>query len=179
MQEFQRIIRRDTPLPIHDPDIDTPVIYFTYTDFVPWRERARRLMRLTSRAYIFDDTGWNSQWSCWRGVNSQTNAVVLLRCSDTMLSDGEMASFIGYANRFESERREPVEPIVAIEGEQVQEIHGRQLRVETESRLLDGLVDWSDYRAHVDERFFARNVNRFPPDNRRCLCSAMRYSSGS
>ena len=165
LREAQRIIRRDAPLPVHQPAPHVPHIQFPPPAFVPWRRRARDLLRLKWNRYVFDNDAWDEDHACWVGSNTDTEARALLRCSTHELHDLDMRTLREYAESLRPDDKPETEIIVAVEKtnhtaaiSKVDQLHPR---LETEETLLEKLVDWTDYREDIRRRM----TGAFLPDS--------------
>ena len=156
LREAKRIIRRDAPLPVHQPEPHVPQIQFPPPFFVPWRRRARDLLRLKWNRYIFDNDTWDEDHACWVGSNTDTEARVLLRCSTHEPHELDMRTLREYAENLRPDGKPETEIIVAIEkpnhAAAISKVNQPYPRLQTEETLLEKLVDWNDYREDIRTR---------------------------
>ena len=161
--EFVRVIKRVDSAPIYQgPTARNVSLLPAPIAPGPWHLRARDLVRIKWSYYDFPiDTGWHQNAKCWVGKNANTQDIVLLRCAVNDLKSNELQSFVGYSARIAgSDGVKRVELVVAIENSRSQRFDsddiptpgGSAIRVETESSLLDGLIDWSDYQSDIRKR---------------------------
>ena len=156
LREARRILRRDDPLPIHQPTTPVAQVQFPPPDFIPWRRRARDLLRLKWRRYVFENSAWNEDHACWLGSNTETGAHVVLRCAAT-LSDVDTNDLREYAEQVRSpEAKLDTEIIIAVEKSRhavdISTVDRLCSRLETQETLLETLVDWTDYREDIRTR---------------------------
>ena len=82
--------------------------------------------------------------------------MILVRCSSTAPTERELDAFIRYANTLKNRRKAAgVELLLVVEDADaapVEQHHGQAIKFETQESLLDGLVDWTDYRNEIRRR---------------------------
>ena len=125
------------------------------------KDRARELVSLKSSYYAFPEENWHANEVSWIGHNLNTKHIVILKCVRDLTDDGIVQSTIDYANRIvPNYDYTNSEIIVAIEDSvenfanlRSHQIRAPRVRFETEATLLDGLVDWTDYRNDIIRRY--------------------------
>ena len=157
-RELRRMILRLDPPLIYEPEpyslsLDLAVA----TDDLPWRHRALDLVQLRWSHYAFSkDDGWLHTEQCWVGRNVEANNPVLLRCASHAIAPSELRRLIKRAEEIKSDDlASKIEIIVAIKDGLPSPIGSMQdtaVRFETESTLLDHLIDWTEYRHDVRKR---------------------------
>lgn len=163
--ELSRLIQRRQALVIHETNthqLASQLQNPSYT--VAWRDRARELVRLKWTFYTFPaDIGWHDNAGCWVGQNVNTKDLALLWCLHQAPSDEDLRSFVEYSKRMQNDNgKARAELIVAVQNDNVMPIrewNGLQIQFETETTLLDQLVDWTDYYHDLRKRF---GVDRLP-----------------
>ncbi len=127
------------------------------SESLAWKDQARDLVRLTSSSYAFDAaSGWHDIGGCWVGTNLDTGDPVILYPTQSSVSQAQLTAFLSYADRVApGEAGAQAELIVATKDDTATAItppNGRRIRFETESTLLDNLVNFTDYRNEVIRR---------------------------
>ena len=137
------------------------------TDSLAWKDQARDLIRLSSSSYSFDpDSSWHDKDGYWVGRNIDTNDLVFLYPSQSRVSTVEQNAFVSYAHRFATERgKEQYELIIALKEGDIEHSNvqfSKRIRFETESSLLNNLVDFTDYLNEIRRRVV---INNLPDSN--------------
>ena len=156
LKELVRIIQREQ-LPLYVSESYKPTLQLgAPNEYVSWRDRARDLVQLKCSYYSFpQDNGWHEEARCWVGRNVNTGSLVLLRCTTDMLNQYQLRSFIAYSERMKSDlSKSNADLIVAIENDAVpaNSPNVSDIRFRTETMLLDGLIDWTDYINDIRKR---------------------------
>jgi hypothetical protein len=166
VSELRRISRHE-PLPAHY----SPPNYKDFisslepvTDSLAWKDQARELLRLSSSSYAFDpDSGWHDKEGCWVGKNVDTGDLVFLYPSQSEVATAELDEVVRYAERIgKASSKRPGEIILAMKtgiGSRTVHQSGKLIRVESESALLQNLVNFSDYQNEIRRRV---EVTRLP-----------------
>ena len=158
--EVLRVLKRQPPLEVFaerseelEPSLDQPL------GDLAWHVQARDLICLRSASYdINADDGWHDQEHCWIGSNRRSSQLVAIRCAEGDLQHKDVARFLIYADDLayqQSKAPDKMELILAIRqspSTQPVNINGRTVRKETESTLLENLVDFSDYYRDIIKR---------------------------
>ena len=114
-----------------------------------WHERARQLWLLRNRSYLLDPVGYDPAHHCWLGEEKNTGALALLACFHETPSEETVSEMAAYARKVAAhQKRIGIELIIALKNAaQVtdKQYPGCNLRWTDETRLLQGLVDFSDY----------------------------------
>ena len=161
MRELQRIIKREF-VPIYESKTYKPNIQISVpSEYVSWRHRARELVQLRWSYYSFSqESGWLEDAGCWLGNNINNDDIVLLRCTSDALTSEQLKAFVDYSDTLKERRNTfRIELIVAVENESSGPAHswpGNEISFHTESTLLDGLIDWTDYRNDIRKRMVMR-----------------------
>jgi hypothetical protein len=105
-----------------------------------------------------DETkNWHDEPRCWIGINRKTRALVAVHCSIEEPSLDQLKGLVKYVSRFKKRSRdrysEDNELYVAtrtpVLGRTEREVGSELLQFIDEKSLMDGLIDWSDYFAHI------------------------------
>ena len=156
--ELVRLLSRRHPPAIHHTSATSfPSQLDTFTPFVPWRDRARVLVQLKTPFYAFPGAAdWHDREQCWAGIELNTGDFVMLRCAADTTTEMQLSSFVEYADRVRSQRaKSNMVLILAVENSAATPIHGWHdipIHFETEETLLNGLVNWLDYRSDILKR---------------------------
>lgn len=114
-----------------------------------WHQRARQLWLLRNRSYVFDPGRYDPAHNCWLGEEKNTGALALLACFHQTPTGQTLPELAAYARKVaKREQRTGIDLIVALKNDG--SLSGKQysdckLTVTSEARLLEGLVDFSDY----------------------------------
>jgi hypothetical protein len=159
--EAKRILGGKPPLAVHTPSRtqDLTSVLEPPQASLAWHIQARDLLSLRSPSYVIDrNNDWHEQERCWIGTNRKSLTMVAIRCDVQEISHNQTVRFIEYVSRIARQRGAAIENaefVVAIRnlvsGEDRQ-ILGHNVRLETESTLLDGLVDFADYYSEIRRR---------------------------
>jgi len=156
---YLRSFRNPDLLAIHKPDAKFRHSGLTYPeDSLAWHEQARDLLHLSSKSYEFLDEEWHDQKQCWIGKHKRTGDTVVLACWEDKLDETTLQRLMDYVRKVRqrhSLENDGLEFIVALKDGDVDEqteIDGHRLRFVSESRLLDGLVDFSGYFRELRNR---------------------------
>ena len=159
--EASRILHRRPPFEPYNreystrlaPALDPP------SGSLAWHMQARDLLSLQNPALEFDpDSGWHIEAKCWIGRNRQNGRGLAVRCADNPLSPTEVEGFVTYIRqlaRTQNLRMQETDFFLAIQRagpNRVLTADGIEVRIVTENRLLDELVDFTDYFNHVKAR---------------------------
>lgn len=162
--ELRRIVKRQPPLRIHSEasSRDFTLQLEPVTDTLIWKDQAKELIRLSSTSYAFDSsTGWHDKQNCWVGKNVDSGDLVFLLPFQETGKD-QINSFLEYARRVSiNESKRIGEIIVASKGksiERVDTIDNLSIRYETETSLLNKLVDFKDYFNEIRRRVLVESL---------------------
>lgn len=160
--EFIRILNRRPAreLYVEPPLRDSVGTLETVTSSLAWKDQAKELIRLSSSTYDFDDPeGWHDNPGCWIGTNGKTGDLICLYPAFSATTDEQLDNLIQYADRIAAQKSTRLfELIVAVQDDTVPEVtewNGRSIRFETESSLLDKLVDFRDYEREIRRRLIS------------------------
>ena len=151
--EIKVLLKTKPPRIISEPDSRLlPSALEAPTETQAWHIQACDLLCLKSASYFFDQNrDWHDQPGCWIGTNTKTEDMVVVKCDLTLPVQDELRRLIAYVRKIADmgpEKPRAIEYIVALkEGSldrQIQ-IDGNDMRVVSETALLDDLVDFSDY----------------------------------
>ncbi|MFZ1221585.1 MAG: hypothetical protein WAO00_20030, partial [Chthoniobacterales bacterium] len=162
--EVRRLaVREPAPVPYRSPDPgDALAKLEPVTDSLAWKDQARELLRLSSPAYAFDaDTGWYDLSGVWAGTNLETAEAIYLHPAPAVPSADDVASVLTRVDDIAASRKAPARlVIIAVRGSQALSIPTpTNVRIVTETELLDCLCDWSDYHNEIRKRV---RVNHLP-----------------
>jgi hypothetical protein len=167
--ELRRLLKREPPLQVYSESSHKHFIpqLEPVTDSLVWKDQAKELVRLSSSSYAFDtDSGWHDKENCWVGQNVNTGDLVFLYPYQGEISEDEFKMFLEYTKRIaKSENKGIGEIIAASKRETFKPIElweGLFIRYETETSLLDCLVDFKDYFNEIRRRVL---VNYLPDSN--------------
>ncbi|MDD2802063.1 MAG: hypothetical protein PHE96_11460 [Methylococcales bacterium] len=127
-------------------------------DNLVWHEQAKSLLELSSKSYEFQDGQWHDQQQCWLGRHKHNNNTVLLFCLQKQPEKQQQQRLISYGKKqWKNQDSGDLEIIIALKDGEVDEISQFDLdrysiRLVSESRLLDNLVDFNDYFREVRKR---------------------------
>lgn len=169
--EGLRLARRDPAPPIYVPSNRSFPSALTPTAQLAWHMEARELLCLRHRDYCIEEgKDWHAEPRCWIGQERKTNRTVAIHCPHDVLDNESLKSFIKYVLR--SKKRQDTDTrdaefIVAVRqgAPQTLSYSGQSIRIETEASLLQDLVDFSDYYAHIIRRVESDTL----PDSRLSL----------
>ena len=156
--EVRRIIKhKPPPEPYSKPDWRQYVQQLEpITDSFAWKDQARELIELSSSSYAFDpDSGWHDKEGCWVGANVDTSELVILYPTQEAVNDTQVTKFVQYADQLAAKQAKNIsEIIIAVKGQDAGDakVSGRPIRVETEEKLLDNLVRFTDYKNEINKR---------------------------
>ncbi|MGZ5051386.1 MAG: NACHT domain-containing protein [Methylobacter sp.] len=124
-----------------------------------WHEQARELIELSSKSYDFSEDQWHDQQRCWVGVQKHNNNFVVLACFSARPDDQRLTSLLGYSKKLwrANHKDQELEIIVAVKDGEIDETcpfdsERYSIRTVSESRLLDNLVDFSNYFREIRKR---------------------------
>lgn len=123
-----------------------------------WHVQVRELFCLRHRDYTIEETkDWHDEPKCWIGVDRKTQRTIAIHCPNDDLDIPSLKSFIRYALRYRKRQKDGLYEVdffaVVRRGTpETLNFSGQSIRLETEDSLLDDLVDFSDYFAHIVRR---------------------------
>jgi hypothetical protein len=158
ISELTRIIKKEQALEVYDDLADKSEILYAIdcpTNSLSWHTQAKELFVLKSSRYTFPDDQWHEQYSCWFGTNKMTNNPVIIFCSTIFPDDKKITDFFDYIKKY-SENNGIDFSIIEIFFS-IKENCSRSdityenytYNVETESSLLNNLVDFEDYFSDI------------------------------
>jgi len=130
-----------------------------------WHEQARDLLQLSNCQYEFPDEGWHDQARCWIGTHKGTGDTVVLACHETLPGAAALQGLTDYADkvrRNQGSNGNGLEFILALKDGDIDEqsqFDSHPLRTVSESRLLDGLVNFDDYFRDLRKRVEKDSLN--------------------
>ncbi len=122
-----------------------------------WHEQARELLEFSSKSYEFQDEQWHDQQHCWLGKHKHNNNTVVLACLQNAPDKNQQQKLLDYSKKHKYSQQGDLEIIIAIKDADVDEtsqfeLERYSIRLVSESRLLDKLVDFSDYFRELRKR---------------------------
>lgn len=155
LSEFRRVILRGPPIEVYTPAArPRPSSLTTPTDSLAWRDIARDLLELRCSSYHFDEErDWYPKADSWIGRDTKDGKYVAVLCVREEPSSDRLNAFIQYVNQLTE--NEEVELIVAVEAEAYtdrMQHNGNVIRIESQSSLLNDLVDFGDYISDIRKR---------------------------
>lgn len=126
-------------------------------DTLIWHAQARELLKLSSKSYEFPDDQWHDQQHCWLGKHKHNNNTVVLACRENAPDEKQQQTLLAYSKKHKQSQQGDLEIIIAIKDADVDEtsqfdLEHYSIRQVSESRLLDKLVDFSDYFRELRKR---------------------------
>ena len=159
LNEVKRIVKREEPRKMYQAtsSLDYLNLLQPLTDSLAWKDQARELIGLTSSSYDFNpDGGWHDNVGYWEGMNVDTKKKVFLYPAQEGVTEKDLSRFVEYSGQFkDSESNKHPEIMVAVRGEESpksQIVNGITIQIESESHLLDNLIDMKDYRNEISKR---------------------------
>ena len=166
--EFRRVVSSSPSLEVYTPSSRSRLSTLTPpSDSLARRDVARELVELRCPSYHFnDERDWHPQADCWIGRDTKAGKRVAVLCLREEPSDKRLASLAEYVQHIVGDRA--VEFLAAVESNSRSTetvLQGNRFRIETQSSLLDGLIDFGDYISDIRKR-----VDDTPlPDSELCL----------
>jgi len=158
-KELIRIIRRKPPIKVYEHKNYTTYFSALSQPFhkLTWRDQARELIMLKFPEINFhSEEGWHESKLCWVGKNIKTNAIVGLLCIREEPSAKERQVFINYIEKCNSKfTDQSIELFIAIQDGNEQKnlnVDNYEIIQETESTLLNDLVNFKDYFIEIKKR---------------------------
>ena len=156
---FLRSVRNPDLLAVYKPDAK-----FSHSalegadDSLVWHEQARSLLELSSKSYEFQNDQWHNQQKCWLGRHKHNNNTVVLACLQKRPNEKQQQRLLDYSKKIRQyQDGGDLEIIIALKDGEVDEtsqfdLDRYSIRLVSESRLLDNLVDFSDYFRELRKR---------------------------
>jgi CRISPR/Cas system CSM-associated protein Csm2 small subunit len=160
----RKTLRRNPILEQHkELEINQPLLQLELTiDSKAWKDEARKLLQLSSSSYAFDtQSDWHDKRKCWVGRNIDTGKLVFLYPIQSNLTQAEIQDIYSYIDQISNRKKEEVDEVIIIlkDGYSVPKIRkDRNIRVETESKLLDELINFSDYKNDIKKRVLTNTL---------------------
>ncbi len=162
INELLRIIKRDPPLEVYSGNkfSISPNPIEPAQDFISnaWKDQACELIRLSSSSYAFNSrSDWNNTEQCWVGENIDTKKVVVLYPVQAQLTSSTLQKLEKTAgNIANGKKRKLGEIIIAFQKQSdriaTPDTSSQLIRFETETSLLDELVNFRDYYNDIIKR---------------------------
>lgn len=119
---------------------------------VVWHKQAAKLLRLTDSQYKIDDKDdWYSQENCYISKYGKDGQVLAILCSLHEIADDKLSAFILFV-KGQKKATDDIRFIWAIQEDisiSIKKIDGVDIELVTEKKLLDELVDFSDYKRYI------------------------------
>lgn len=106
----------------------------------------------------FEDNAWHDQAHCWIGTHKGTGHTVALACYENQPSEIELQALFNYIGKVRQHKQydsADMEFIIALKDGDIDEtsqLNNHTMRTVSESRLLNDLVDFSDYFRDLRKR---------------------------
>ena len=154
---FLRSMRNPDLLAVYKPDAKFSHSALEYADdSLIWHEQARNLLELSSKSYEFQDEQWHDQQQCWLGRHKHNNNTVVLACLQNRPDENQLQKLFNYGKGlWQNQDNSDLEIIIALKDGVIDETSQSDrysIRLVSESRLLDILVDFSDYFRELHKR---------------------------
>jgi hypothetical protein len=166
IEEVRRMLKRQ-PQQIYAQDESQRFVNVLEPTGEPlaWHIQARDLLSLRSPSFEIDRiNGWHEAFRCWIGFNKKSPQLVAVRCDIMESTTLEIESFVAYVIKIAQQRNittDAIELILAAKYSGSVDplmIAGYKIQKETESTLLNELVDFSDYFADIKFRAEQQNL---------------------
>lgn len=165
IREGIRIFRRQPTPAIYTPPDQSDFIEEVEPpqDTLSWHEHARELVMLRNPSLEFHPLkGWHEQESCWVGLNVRTQDAIYIGCSLEKPIPEQLSKFVQYIKRADISKNTIANTHYWIyrssEPSFREEIDEFVIKCESESSLLDVLIDFSDYYYDVVRRVERENL---------------------
>ena len=159
IREALRFLARRPAPPIYTPPNDTHHMtkITPPDDALVWHQHARELTMLRTPTLDFPQgDGWHEQEDCWVGKNIRTGETVVLGCSVERPSTERLRRFAQYIRRMAGTQDSvSTSHIWLFRSEGTSEsadVEGLSVSCESESSVLDQLVDFGDYYFDLTRR---------------------------
>ncbi|QWV93194.1 hypothetical protein KP004_18820 [Geomonas oryzisoli] len=158
-----RRISKGLPPPVQFSEIKTRNVMELepITDSLAWKDQARELIRLSSTSYMFSPSGWHDSVGYWIGKNVDGHSPVFLYPVHESVTEKEIKEFVEYTVKQGDYDETNVEHIIAILGGNTDKLvkhKGYTVRIVGEEALLSNLVDFTDYKNHINNRVLKDNL---------------------
>ncbi|WP_089726715.1 hypothetical protein [Candidatus Thiosymbion oneisti] len=158
IRESRRLIRREPPLErfagTGDREFDT--IIESPTDSLAWRDQARELVELRWPSLHFDPhNDWHDREDAWVGRNQKRDCPSAILVTRTAPTKERIKRFVDYVQKLPGYRSGDNDLFVVVQediADTVLEVRGERIEQYSESKLLDSLVDFSDYFDEIRAR---------------------------
>ncbi|MEO1387980.1 MAG: hypothetical protein AAFV85_11475 [Cyanobacteria bacterium J06634_6] len=154
----RRFIKNGEPLYPYTEESKSDVqLQIIPSEMLSWEERAKELVRLSSSSYLFDSQSWHDREGCWIGKNKDSNGLVVVYPTQKPLSFQGVERLEKYVEKIARiEKTEVSEIIIAFQNSNLKQNSIQEkkitIRTVTEESLLDGLIDFTDYRNEIYRR---------------------------
>ncbi len=171
IEELKRILNREPTLEKHLESDPTQLLGHLEQEkdslSQAWEEQARELIRLSSSSYLIEpESAWHDSQGCWVGQNVDTGNLIFLYPAQTSLSDSNIDRFIRYCSEVAEVQKKTIDELIVAFREDEDmlfspiDLHPR-IRFETEKKLLDKLVSFTDYYNAIRKRI----LDKLPESN--------------
>jgi hypothetical protein len=140
-------------------------LQLTPQEILAWEERAKELVRLSSSSYTFDTKiSWHDRANCWVGEIVDTGHLVFLYPMQTKVVQEDLERFEQYAKQIADQKNKEIDELIVAFRDNDSKLASPSsktnvMRLVTEQSLLEGLVDFTDYRNEIRKRV---SVNVLP-----------------
>ena len=128
---------------------------------VVWHIQVAELLRLKDAQYKIDiDKHWYGQEKCFITKYGGNGHVVAVLCSIHTVSDAKLSTFIRFV-KGQTKEMDNIQYIWAIQDDvnyETKQIEGCTIKIVTENKLLDTLVDFDDYKRDIVRRFAEKEI---------------------
>ena len=150
--ELRRILAREPSIAAFKPPTESPLLpdLGQPVDSVPWRELSQSLLKMKRNTLTF--SGWRTEHDFWLAHHKDFNHSVAIKCSVDMPAESALEGFVKYVSKMQNP---PEELILCVQAEtNIPSVHvdGWSIEVISQSDLLDGLIDFAEYRERIRER---------------------------
>jgi hypothetical protein len=118
-----------------------------------WHQHCRELIELSSPRHVFDENdGWHDLQDCWFSSNQRTNGVIAIYCPSEQPQVTDIIEAIAYINS-QLSGNQTLERVFVISHEAIEGFalaQYPQVELKMENQLLDGIVNFSDYKRQLD-----------------------------
>jgi hypothetical protein len=128
----------------HLPDLGQPV------DPIPWRELSKILLKMQRNALEFSD--WRTEHDFWLAHHKDFNHGVAIKCSVDMPDKSALEEFVGYVSKMQNPPEELILAVQAKTNVRSTCVNGQSIEVISQGDLLNGLIDFSEYKEKIRER---------------------------
>ena len=160
IEELFRMLTRNPPNRPYKP-------YDNFNDEKPlsfpkeeltWKDKSKDLIELKYQQYTFEEPDdWHPTVNSWIGLDLKADKIVIVLCKQTWPDERDFTELSLYIKKLKPNQYRDAAYILALKDDasstKEEVVVGDIIfKVETEFTLLDSLVDFSDYKAHIRRR---------------------------